>query len=97
MPRRSAGKDPQPRTVRDLAVLMVKIEQFGLENAPVSLLRRAIAKAFGFQEARMQSTYWFLRTEGSEIYLTDAKEFLRVPEPMRDLVKTWMRRAVITQ
>ncbi len=93
MPKRSSGKDRPPRTVRDLSVLMAKIEQVGLENAPVTLLRRAIAKAFGFQEARMQSTYWFLRTQGRETYLSDATESLRVPEPMRDLVTTWMRRA----
>lgn len=41
----------------------------------------------------MQSTHWFLRTEGREIYLSDVTESLRVPEPMRDLVTTWMRRA----
>ena len=93
MPQRSSGKDRLPRTVRDLSLLMAKIEQVGLEQAPVTLLRRAIAKAFGFQAARMKSTNWFLRTEGSEIYLSDATASLRVPEPMRNLVTAWMRRA----
>lgn len=93
MPQRSSGKDRPPRTVRDLSVLISKIERTGLEQAPVTLLGRAIAKAFGFQEARMKAASWFLQTEGREIYLCDATESWRVPEPMRELVKVWMRRA----
>lgn len=92
MPPRSSAKDEAPRTVRDLSVLLAKIERVGLEQAPVTLLRRAIAKAFGFQAVRMTSTVWSLRIEGREMYLSDARESLLVPEPMRNLVKAWMRR-----
>lgn len=93
MPRRSSGAVRQPRTVRDLSVLISKIQQVGLDQASETLLRKAIAKAFGFQAIRMTSGEWSVRSEGSETYLSNSIESLRVPEAMRELVMVWARRS----
>jgi hypothetical protein len=92
MPQRSAGKARPPRTVRDLSVLMRKIEQVGIEQAPPQLLQRAIAKAFGFSIRRLAAGQWRVISRGEEIHLSDAHDSIRVPEPMQPLVKTWATR-----
>jgi hypothetical protein len=92
MPPMTSRKSRPPRTVRDLSVLLAKIHAAGLENAPVTMLQRAVAKAFGFPAKRMTPAAWALRMQEDEIYLSDATESVRVPPPMRELVTTWMRR-----
>lgn len=92
MPRRSSAKDRPPRTVRDLSVLMRKIEQVGLEQAPLQLLQRVIAKAFGFPVRRLAAGEWRVISRGEDIHISDAHESIRVPEPLRQLVETWATR-----
>lgn len=92
MPQRSSGKDRPPRTVRDLSVLMAKIERVGIEQAPLQLLQRAIAKAFGFPSKRLSESGWHVTERGKVLYLSDAHESIRVPEAMRHLVKAWAER-----
>lgn len=92
MPQRSAGQARPPRTVRDLSVLIGKIEQLGIEQAPLQLLQRAIAKAFGFPAKRLSDSRWYVTERGEALHLSDAHESVRVPEPMRHLVKAWAER-----
>ncbi|RBH30022.1 hypothetical protein [Xanthomonas oryzae] len=92
MPQRSAGKDRPPRTVRDLSVLIGKIEQLGIEQAPLQLLQRAIAKAFGFPAKRLSDSRWHVTERGETLHLSGAHESVRVPEVMRHLVKAWADR-----
>ena len=92
MPQRSSGKDRAPRTVRDLSVLMAKIDQVGLEQAPRGLLQRAIAKAFGFPAKRLSDSRWYVTERGEELHLSDEHDTVRVPEAMRRLVKIWAYR-----
>jgi len=92
MPAMTSLKSRPPRTVRDLSALLAKIHAAGLEHAPVTMLQRAVAKAFGFPAKRMTPAAWTLRRQEDEIYLSDATESVRVPPPMRELVTTWMRR-----
>jgi hypothetical protein len=80
-----------PRTVRELSSLLTKIEAAGVERAPPAMLRRAVAKAFGFTIKRMSPSEWTLRREGDEVYLCQATESVRVPAPMHKLVTAWMR------
>lgn len=92
MPRRSTGKDRPPRTVRDLSVLMAKIEQVGIEKAPLQLLQRAIAKAFGFPARRLGHSRWNVVERGEELHLFDDHDRVRVPGTMRHLVQVWADR-----
>ncbi|MEQ7328397.1 hypothetical protein ABQE91_10855 [Xanthomonas campestris pv. campestris] len=92
MPQRNSSNDRPPRTVRDLSVLMAKIEQVGLEEAPSGLLQRAIAKAFGFPSKRLSNGHWRATEIGEELYLFDEHDSVRVPKTMRRLVKVWTRR-----
>lgn len=92
MPLLSAGQARPPRTVRDLSVLVGKIEQLGIEQAPLQLLQRAIAKAFGFPAKRLSGGSWNVTERGEALHLSDAHESVRVPEVMRHLVKAWADR-----
>lgn len=96
MPTPSSRTNKPPRTVRDLSVLLAKIDAVGTENAPILLLQRAIAKTFGFRAKQMNSTKWTLQAQGEVIYLVDlaGSVRVRVPTPMQELVTTWMRKAL---
>jgi hypothetical protein len=96
MPRPRSGKHRLPRTVLDLSVLMKKIEQVGLERAPLKFLHRVIAKTFGFPVAHLSAHQWRVIEKGEEIYLSNERESIRVPEPMRHLVKVWADRVDAT-
>ncbi len=93
MPPSSSSKDRLPRTVRDLSVLMTKIERVGLDQAPHGLLERVIAKAFGFPVKRFSARPWHVIERGDEIHLSDEEDTIRVPEPMWHLVKVWASRS----
>ncbi|MEA9589204.1 hypothetical protein VC279_19875 [Xanthomonas sp. WHRI 10064A] len=92
MPQRTSSKDRPPRTVRDLSVLVGKIEKVGLEQAPLELLHRVIAKTFGFTVKRLIARQWHLLEKDEQVHLSDGYESIRVPEPMRHLVKAWSSR-----
>jgi len=92
MPQHNSGKDRPPRTVRDLSVLIRKIEQVGPEQAPLQLLQRAIAKAFGFPAKRLSDRRWHVTERGGTLHLSDAHDSVRVPEAMRHLVRAWADR-----
>lgn len=93
MPAPTSRKSRPPRTVRDLATLLVKIDAVGLDNAPPMLLQRAVAKAFGFPAQRMAPTAWTLRREEGGLYMANSIESVRIPGPMQALVMAWMRHA----
>ncbi|MGO1073829.1 hypothetical protein [Lysobacter sp. CA199] len=93
MPPRATQKRREPRTVRELSVLLVKVNQIGVKNAPVAMLQRIIAKAFGFTIKRMGSNAWSIHTQEKDIYLSDEIESVRVPAQMQELVTIWMQRA----
>ncbi|WP_449429640.1 hypothetical protein [Rhodanobacter umsongensis] len=93
MPAVTSQKNAPPKTVRDLASLLAKINAAGLDHAPMEALQRAVAKAFGFPAKRMAAPTWALRTQGNELYLSDMTESVRVPTSLRDLVTMWMHRA----
>lgn len=63
------------------------MKQVGLERAPLQLLQRVIAMAFGFSVERLSARQWRVIEEGEEIHLFDEHDSIRVPEPMRHLVK----------
>lgn len=92
MPPCSYGKDRPPRTVRDLAMLLTKIEKVGLEHAPDALLQRVIAKAFGFSRKRFSAGRWRLIEMDGEVHLSDEQHNVRVPESMLNLVRSWANR-----
>ena len=95
MPAPPSRKSGPPRTVRDLALLLAKIEATGLERAPMTVLQKTVAKAFGFSAKRLEIGKWTLETQGNELYLSDAMDTVRVPASMRELITTWMRRTAL--
>lgn len=92
MPAAPPRKQGPHRTVRELSALLAKIEDVGVERAPLGLLQRTIAKAFGFTIQHMSPSRWTLRTQDDEVHLSDVTESVRVPTAMRELVTVWMRR-----
>lgn len=94
MPQRSVDKNRLPRTVRDLAVLVARIEHLRLEMAPVELLQRVIAKAFGFPARHLSEGRWYVTERGDDLYLSDERDSVRVPETMQRLVKAWVDKRV---
>ncbi len=67
MPAATSRNSRPPRTVRDLATLLAKIDAAGLDKTPPMLFQRAVAKAFGFPARRMAPATWTLRREGGAL------------------------------
>lgn len=83
----------RPRTVRDLSKLLSKIEATGFEQAPVRLLERVIAKAFGYSVARFLGCEWSVENRAEGVWLCGDGDRLRVPRALIPVVVSWARRA----
>jgi len=82
----------RPKTVGDLAKLLVRIEAIGLDSAPASLLERALAKAFGYPVKRFGSLQWSISRADADVWLSCDGERLRVPDRIRPIAKEWVNR-----
>lgn len=81
-----------PKTVGDLAKLLVRIEAIGLGSASVSLLERALAKAFGYSVKRFGSLQWSINHDIADVWLSCDSERLRVPDRIRPIAREWVKR-----
>lgn len=82
----------RPRTARDLALLLSKVEAAGPEHASLAVLERAIAKAFGFSVAAFRGCEWLFEERDKGVWLCCDGERLRVPSALVPAVQAWARR-----
>lgn len=85
-------KRGNPKTVRDLEILLARIEEHGIERAPVSMLQRALAKAFGFTAREFGAMYWSISRVDGHMQLSCGQERLRVPEKIESVALEWVKR-----
>lgn len=85
-------KRGNPKTVGDLERLLARIEEHGVERAPVSLLQRALAKTFGFTAQQFGAMYWAISRADGYAQLSCGQEHLRVPEKIEFVALEWVKR-----
>lgn len=89
-PARRHGRSPT--TVRELGKLLRKVEAAGADQAPVKLLERVIAKAFGYSLVRFRGYVWSVEERDDEAWLCREGERLSVPTALVPAVVSWTRR-----
>ena len=82
----------RPKTVRDLAKLLSRINDSGPDSAPVRILQRTIAKAFGYSVARFGLYKWSTEEQKGKVWLCREGERLPIPGRLVPIVVSWKRR-----
>ncbi|MDE2223774.1 MAG: hypothetical protein EPN36_02890 [Rhodanobacteraceae bacterium] len=82
----------RPKTVRDLAKLLSRINDSGPDLASVRILQRTIAKAFGYSVARFGLYKWSTEEQEGKVWLCREGERLLILGRLVPIVVSWARR-----